>query len=220
MRYSSVTFNLLASSALLALCSASAQAQTIYRIIGADGKVTFSDKPPADASKATASTAAGKQLGAADEGLPYELRQIVARYPVTLYAGAACPPCNSGRQLLQSRGVPYTEHTISTPEDAEALQRISGSNSLPFVMIGGQRIKGYSEAEWSQFLNAANYPQTSMLSASYRNPPPKPLVTAQKPPAKQGDDDAPAKGEEKSAENRPAPVPAIAAPPNPGGIKF
>ncbi len=36
---------------LLAFAAASAQAQTIYRIVGPDGKVTFSDKAPPASSK-------------------------------------------------------------------------------------------------------------------------------------------------------------------------
>ena len=35
----------------LSLCAA-AQAQTVYRIVGADGKVTFSDTPPSALTKA------------------------------------------------------------------------------------------------------------------------------------------------------------------------
>ena len=33
---------------LAAACSFSAQAQQIFRIVGPDGKVTFSDRPPED----------------------------------------------------------------------------------------------------------------------------------------------------------------------------
>lgn len=208
----------------LLLCAGATglSAQTIYRIVGPDGKVTFSDKPPVEASKVTSTTAGGKALAnAADSGIPYELRQVMARYPVTLYSGAGCAPCNSGRLLLQGRGIPFTEFTISTPEDGEALQRLSGDNSLPFLTIGGQKIKGYSEAEWTQFLNAANYPASSVLAATYRNAPAKALVTVQKPAPAKAEDDASARVDDKSADNRaqpaPPPPPSTA---NPGGIRF
>ena len=41
---------LLAGTAALVFASG-AQAQTVYRIVGADGKVTFSDKPPVTAEQ-------------------------------------------------------------------------------------------------------------------------------------------------------------------------
>ena len=123
--------------------------------------------------------------------------------------------------MLQARGIPFTEYLISSGNDIEALQRLSGASSLPFLTIGGQRIKGYSEAEWTQFLNAANYPAGSKLPASYRNPEPKPLVSAEKAavPAAEGA----ARGEPADEPSRPAPeapLPAVQPPSNPAGIKF
>ena len=39
-------------TAVWVVCAGSAaQAQTVYRIVGADGKVTFSDKPPASSDQ-------------------------------------------------------------------------------------------------------------------------------------------------------------------------
>ena len=195
-------------------------AQTIYRIVGSDGKVTFSDKQPADTSKATATTAGGKPLGAGgDAVLPFELRQAVARYPVTLYSGAGCAPCDSGRTLLQSRGIPFVEYTVSSAEDREALQRLSGANNLPFLTVGGQKIKGFSDAEWSQFLTAANYPPSTVLPANYRAQSVRPLVVVQRAaPARV--EEAQGRLEEKTTDNTvPAEAPA-AGPSNPVGIKF
>lgn len=204
----------------LALASSAAptMAQTIYRIVGPDGKVTFSDKPPAADAKATATSAGGRPTGAQDNTLPYELRQVATRYPVTLYSGTTCVPCNAGRLMLQGRGIPYVEHSIATPEDNEALQRLSGDNVLPFLTIGGQKIKGFSEAEWSQFLNAANYPAASVLPPNYRHAAAKPLVTVQKPVAAKTEPDASDRVDDKSADSRPAVPPPASG--NPAGIRF
>ncbi len=221
MKHSTVTFHLLALSALLVAGAAQVRAQTVYRIVGQDGKVTFSDKAPLDVTKATATSASGKPIAAPEAGLPYELRQVSSRYPVTLYSGAGCAPCNSGRLLLQGRGIPFAENTVTTAEDAEALKRISGDNSLPFLTIGGQKIKGFSESEWVQFLDAASYPATSLLPVNYRNSPPKPLVVAQKPATAQGQTDTQANGDEKPADRAPgASQPSPSNSSNPTGIKF
>lgn len=190
--------------------AASVSAQTVYRIVGPDGKVSFSDQPPPPTSKARVTTAAPGGGSAVNASLPFELKEVVQRYPVTLYTSASCSPCASARNLLVSRGVPFTERTVNTNEDGEALKRISGDTTLPFGTIGSQQLKGFSDLEWMQYLDAAAYPKTSVLPASYQQPAPRPLVAT------------------KAAEPAKAPAPAAApAQPqpvdsgnNPTGIQF
>jgi glutaredoxin len=197
---------------LLTLCAA-AQAQTVYRIVGPDGKITFSDKPPATAQQGkVASTGTGAAAASSAGSLPFELRQVVGKYPVTLYTAADCAPCASGRTLLSSRGVPYAERTVSTQEDMDTLKRLANEVTVPLLTIGSQRIKGFSDAEWSQYLDAAGYPRTSILPPGFRNAPASPLVVLQKPSL--------AKTEE-NPEQRAAPAsPSAPGPSNPAGIQF
>lgn len=205
---------LLCGAALLGatLC---AQAQTIYRIVGADGKVTFSDKPPANADQGkVASTGVGAKTDTTGSALPFELRQVVSKYPVTLYSGPNCRPCDAGRSLLTSRGVPFNERTITTPEDSDYFKRLTGDNNLPYLTIGGQRLRGLSDVEWTQFLDAAGYPKASMLPATYKAPASTALVTVQKA-------NAGTSPEEKPPAPAAAPTPQPPPPPaNPAGITF
>src|SRR5690349_8456423 len=88
------------------LVSPLASAQQIYRIVGPDGRVTFSDHAPMTASNATVNPAgAGGTGGSASSALPFELRQVAAKYPVTIYTGENCSPCGSARSMLTSRGI-------------------------------------------------------------------------------------------------------------------
>ena len=162
---------------LMCLLPLGAQAQ-VYRIVGPDGKVTFSDKPPADPKAKSASGSAGSAPSGNVGGLPYELQQVASKYPVTLYTGNECSPCGSARAMLLARGVPFTEKTVNTNDDLQALQRVSGETALPFLTIGSQQLKGFSDAEWTQYLNAAGYPASSALPAAYRAAAPSPLVVA------------------------------------------
>jgi glutaredoxin len=214
---------LLSLSLLAAVACAAAQAQTIYRIVNPDGSITVTDKPPADVSKSTAVTSRGLPVPTSNAAIPYELRQATERFPVTLYTGKDCVPCNSGRALLRQRGVPYTELTVSTSEDVEALQRISGDRSLPLLTIGSQKIKGFSDTEWTQFLTAASYPARSLLAANYRFAEPRPLVVVQRPEAAPAAPAAPAQGQVADDASRPAEGPSVAPPvtsTNPNGIRF
>lgn len=203
--------------AAMTMLAAPVSAQQVFRIVGPDGRVTFSDKPPAEASARLAPVVplAGGGGGTNGAGLPFELRQVASKYPVTLYTANNCAPCGSGRAFLSSRGIPFSEKTVVTAEDSEALQRLQGDMSVPLLTVGGQQIKGYSDSEWGQFLDAAGYPAKSVLPASYRNPLPSPLVAVQRPatpaPTAAGDAPAPAR--------TPSPPPVERAD-NPAGIKF
>lgn len=198
-----------------------AAAQQVYRIVGPDGKVTFSDKPPLDANAKLAPVVSfGGGTGGGTASLPFELRQAADKFPVTLYTTAGCAPCGAGRAYLTSRGIPYSERTIVSAADAEALKRMAGVETLPLLTVGGQQIKGYSDAEWGQFLDAAGYPAKSTLPPSWRNREPTPLVTVQAPAAA-----ANGAGSENAAAPVRRPIPPQPRPEpsnenNPAGIKF
>jgi len=203
-----------ATAAACTLLALAAQAQQIYRSVGPDGKVTFSDRAPATGTDATR-IGSGQRTSGSNDTLPYPLRQIAARFPVTLYTGSDCAPCNSARNLLINRGIPFTERTVASNEDIDALRRLSGDASLPFGSIGGQQLKGFSDSEWSQYLDAAGYPAQSQLPPSYRRPPPQPLVALPAKPAVSAPENA------VPPAPRPAPPPATGrTPANPAGIIF
>lgn len=205
------------AAALCALaCSSLTQAQPVYRIVGPDGKVTFSDRAPnEDATPMRAAQAPASPDSSS--ALPYALRQVAARFPVTLYTGADCAPCTSARNLLIGRGVPFTERSVSSNEDITALGRLGASSSLPFGTIGGQHLTGFSDSEWTLYLDAAGYPKQSELPAHYRRPAATPLVTVKPvepaPAAQTPARDAP-------RPEHPAPTPAGPGPSNPAGIRF
>jgi glutaredoxin len=206
---------LLGLAAMTAFAVGDANAQQIYRIVGPDGRVTFSDQPPLNASKGATPAKAVPLPGASGSGnaaLPFELREVASRYPVTLYSAPTCAPCGAGRAMLASRGIPFAEKTVTSNEDIDALKRLSsGAASLPLLTIGGQQLRGYSEAEWTQFLDAAGYPKTSLLPSSYARAPAAPLVAVQDQTAARPAPDAPA-----SLPPPPPPTPEE----NPAGIKF
>ena len=202
-----------------ALWSAAAGAQQVFRIVGPDGRITFSDRAPEDPkAKAAPANVVSMGGGTPTASLPFEVRNAANTYPVTLYTTANCAPCVEARLFLAHRGIPYAEKTVSTREDNEALQRMSGSQSLPFATIGAQQLKGFSESEWAQFLDAAGYPKTSQLPASYRNPEPAPLVVVQAPAA-QGARGAASRPQRAAAPVQ-TPTPVARPTDNPAGIQF
>ncbi len=200
----------------------SANAQSVYKITGPDGKVTFSDQAPVAATAATA-TNQGTLGAAPTPNLPFELRQLASKYPVTLYTTAACGPCDTGRSLLTQRGIPYTEKTVTTNEDLAAFARLAKDSGLPLLTIAGQQIKGFSESEWGAYLDAAGYPKQSALAPSYRPGAPTPLAPLTIAPVSAGSTpDNTGRGTTTPARKRPTPAPVLPqnTNDNPAGIKF
>jgi glutaredoxin len=194
---------LAAVAALLAGAATGAAAQ--YKIVGPDGRVTYTDKPPAPAdARRTAGGNGGADTGAG--GLPYEVRQAMSRYPVALYAAKGCGPCDQARQWLKGRGIPFSEYTIESNADIDALQAKFGGNTLPVITIGGQVMRTFSAGELGSYADAAGYPKQARLSG-YSWPAPTPLAP---PSAKTTPAPAPA----------PMPAPAPVAPQPPSGIQF
>jgi glutaredoxin len=193
-----------------------ASAQQIYKIVGPDGRITFSDKPPADPSvkATTASVVTLNGGGASLAGLPFELRQAAGRYPVTIYTSPGCQTCATGRSLLLSRGIPFSERTIASKEDGEALTRLAGTSNVPVLTIGAQQLRGFSDAEWTSFLDAAGYPKTSLLPPSYVPAPATPLVALDAP------GQAVPGGQQPAARAQAQQQPSEAQPENPAGIRF
>ena len=177
--------------AALLCCAALAHAQ-LYKSVGPDGRVTYSDTPPAAAKQLETRPLPSSAVAAA--ALPYELAQVAKAQPVTLFTGDKCAPCDAARSFLAARGVPYTEKTVTSNEDIAALRSAGGDAQLPFLTIGRSKEKGFEEGAWNTALNAAGYPKTSQLPVNWRNPAPQSAAPAvvRAPKAVEAPDNAPA----------------------------
>ncbi|QAU33881.1 glutaredoxin family protein [Janthinobacterium sp. 17J80-10] len=162
------TASVLVLTMLLAAGAAHAQ---LYKWVGPDGKITYSDVPPPKTAKQVEqkdiASAAG---GASAAGLPYELAQAVRNHPVTLYTGDKCEPCEEARSYLKQRGVPFAEKTVTTNDDIARLKQAVSESRLPAVTIGRDKHTGFESGAWGATLSAAGYPQTSTLPKTYRQP--------------------------------------------------
>jgi glutaredoxin len=168
-------------SLCILLCATSAQAQ-LYKWVGPDGKITYTDSPPPSSAKhveAKAVTGGGVNTS----GFPYELSEAAKNHPVTLYTTANCAPCDEGRQLLTGRGIPFSEKTVNSGEDIAQYKKINSEGHMPFLRVGRKQERGFESAAWNMALTAAGYPETSQLPKTYRNPPAAAVAPAPKPVA-------------------------------------
>lgn len=163
-----------------AVFSSAAFAQ--YKYVEPDGRVTYSDQPP----PRNARVVEEKKLGASAAStatLPFGVQQAASKYPVTIYTGDKCIPCDDGRNYLRNRGVPFAEKTVSGSDDIALLKQQSPDGTAPVLMVGARKSVGFSQTAWSTLLDSAGYPQTSALPRDYQNPAPTPLSPNTKPAA-------------------------------------
>ena len=191
----------------MALVGAAAGAFAQYKIVGPDGKVTYTDKPPTASDIRINGNTPSAGNGAAASAMPAETRNAMTKYPVTLYASKNCAACDQARDALRRRGVPFNEYSVVTNADIDALSGRFGGTTVPVVSIGTQIIKGYSSNDLDGYLDAAGYPTQAKLNG-YRWP----QAVALAPPAA-----GPAATPATAAPSAAAP---LLPPPSKSGIQF
>ncbi len=154
----------------LLVAALAAHAQMTYRWVDKEGKVHYTDRPPAPGEAAKVEQKRPAQLGA-DQTMSYLLRKATADYPVTLYTQTDCGEvCKQGRDHLAKRGVPFSEKTVTTEDDLKALRAVVGEGELivPVMQVGSKSSRGYLASSWDSLLDAAGYPKANAKAGAGR----------------------------------------------------
>ena len=148
----------------LALASTGASAEA-YRWVDPQGRVVISDSPPPGRARDVSRAGSASETS---DGLPYEVRRAVENFPVTLYTSADCASeCKQARELLNTRGVPFTEKMLQKQEDVDELKQLIGNTFVPALKVGKQSFHGFEPAAYNNLLDLAGYPK----SAAYGSKP-------------------------------------------------
>jgi glutaredoxin len=148
---------------VLAALALAAQAQQ-YRWVDEKGRVQYTDTlPPASARNVQKKNFKGNAVGTQPS---YELDRAVREAPVTLYSHPVCKEaCDFARELLNKRGVPFSEVVATDAEKVEALKQVSGGTAVPVLVVGGQVEKTVSAGAYNRALDAAGYPPAGVVPA-------------------------------------------------------
>ncbi|HQS99318.1 MAG: glutaredoxin family protein [Hydrogenophilales bacterium 16-64-46] len=144
---------------LVAMCvAASAGAAQLYQWKDAQGRMVYSDQPPPPSVK-NAQQKAFK--GSVIEGTEaYAVRLAHEKNPVTLYASACGTPCDLARTFLTDRGVRFGSRDPQASPDAQLeLQKLTGRQNVPVLVIGSEKIDGFEIGAWDAALDRAGYPK-------------------------------------------------------------
>ena len=123
-------------------------------MVGSDGVSGFA---------AAVWTAALDRAGYPSSSGAYKPRPDVASAalpPVKLYTNFECKdPCAAARKLLAERKVRFQEVDVDTDADVQELQKVSGGESVPVLVIGKVVQKGYDPATYQRLLDEAGFPK-------------------------------------------------------------
>lgn len=143
---------------IFALCLIAASTCTLaqtYRWTTPDGRTVISDTPPAGRQPARTLPAEGKGGGPSPA-----LRNAVENHPVTLFTALNCEAeCQKARDLLKGRGIPYTEKTLKSADEAAELKQLTGDHAVPTLRVGKQHVRGLDPGAYDSLLDLAGYPK-------------------------------------------------------------
>jgi glutaredoxin len=200
----------------LALAAGAASAQ-LYRWTDEQGKVHVTDTPPPPGAKNVQKKAVAAPAPAAPAE-PYALTLVRKQYPIKLFTTPDCEGCDLARKLLNARGLPFDEVSVTTQQQLTELKEQAGTGSVPAMIVGSTVQKGFEETAYNKLLDAAGYPKAGVL-------PPR----DQKEPARPGEPKVEIKPVAGAEEEKPrgpyagkppaVPEPEIPAPYKPGAPK-
>jgi glutaredoxin len=171
--------------AALALAGAAAVAHAqgqLWRWTDDKGRVHITDTPPPPNAKSVQSRPAGVAEAQAPAE-PFALREARAKFPVTLFTGTGCDPCDEARQLLNQRGIPFREVLVVDDKSQDEMQKAVGGTSIPALVVGATAQKGFADTLYHRMLDAAGYPKTGVLPPRNQAAPPEAIVEPAKPAA-------------------------------------
>ena len=145
---------------LLLTCISLSAGAEIYKWVDADGVVHYSSRA-ADNAKTEDVTRRVKSLGnfvstanvdTTDSG---DQKNATAAKSVTMLSASRCKVCKQAKAYLNSIGVRYTD--LDVEKDPRGKKRFHelGGKGVPIILVGSQRMDGFSEGRLQQMLKTA-----------------------------------------------------------------
>ncbi|WP_158616826.1 glutaredoxin family protein [Acidovorax sp. FJL06] len=127
-----------------------ASAQTLYKSVGADGQIVYSDKPPVTGAvektmkleNLPVSVVPGASP-APPATSPDAPQAATPRGDVVLYMATWCGYCKAAKAYLGQKGIAYRELDIDTPAGKAAFAQVGG-RGVPVLLAQGQRVTGFT----------------------------------------------------------------------------
>jgi len=151
------------------MSAAAAGADTVYKSVGPDGRIIYSQEPPAGGKAAkTLNFSNLPSTPMPDSVLRYrdQLEKSMQKklsetgkprefaLP-TLFTAQWCGYCRQAKAYLAEKMVRYQEYDIDTPDGMRAYVESGSGRGVPVLLWKGQNIRGFSRSAYDAVLGAA-----------------------------------------------------------------
>ena len=127
----------------------------IYTWKDPQGRTHFGDRPPERFGAQTVDIRVNTY-----ESPSNGFRQTTGVLPqakVVIYTTSRCGYCSKAKAFLARNGISYVEHDVETTgKGRRDFRRLQGKG-VPIILVGEQRLNGYSELRLSRMLSNAGY---------------------------------------------------------------
>lgn len=139
----------LALCGLVLLLSAVGARADIYKWVDGSGKLHFSDQPPArgpaETVKLRINTYTSPKVSTTEtQSLAGGSNKVV------IYSASWCGVCKKAKAYFRQRQIPFQDYDVENNSRARREFRELGGRGVPIILVGNQRMNGFSAERFEQ----------------------------------------------------------------------
>lgn len=126
-----------------------------YTWTDAQGQVHFGDRPPAGRPAEQLDIRVNTYSAPAE--VKRQAQSVGHAGQVVIYTTEQCGYCRKAKQFFSQHRIPYSEYDVQrTNRGRDDFRKLNG-RGVPIILVGEQRMDGYSEPALGDMLRAAGY---------------------------------------------------------------
>jgi len=142
---------------LVALVAAPPALADVYKWTDAQGRVQYSDSAPPDTKAQQVRLKINSIQGPAVVSTLGSSSAAKANDKVRIYTAVWCGYCKKAKAHLAARRVPFDEVDVEASEGARSEFARIGGRGVPVILVGSQRMDGFSADKLDAMLAAAGW---------------------------------------------------------------
>lgn len=139
-------------------------AQSLYKSVGPNGVVSYSDQPPAENKNVKAMSfddlpATVFPISNLPTTPPTFIERILSLWAswttsktttngVVLYTSSSCGYCKQAKTYLEGKNIKYKEIDVATKDGQASYVKAGGGKGVPLIVVAGKNVSGFSTAAY------------------------------------------------------------------------